>query len=58
MNETALQCKHTGGRTPLGYNLDEDRHLIINEHEAEAVKIIFQMFADGYGYMAIINYLN
>ncbi|MDE6832940.1 MAG: recombinase family protein [Ruminococcus sp.] len=42
----------------MGYNLDEDRHLIINEHEAEAVKIIFQMFADGYGYMAIINYLN
>lgn len=58
MNETALQCKHTGGCTPLGYDLDEDRHLIINEHEAEAVRIIFQMFADGHGYTAIINYLN
>lgn len=58
MNETALQCKHTGGCTPLGYDLDEDRHLIINEHEAEAVRIIFQMFADGHGYTTIINYLN
>lgn len=58
MNETALQCKHTGGCTPLGYDLDENKRLIINEHEAEAVKIIFQMFADGHGYTAIINYLN
>lgn len=58
MKETALQCKHTGGCTPLGYDLDENKRLIINPHEAEAVKIIFQMFADGHGYMAIINYLN
>ncbi|MDE5771425.1 MAG: recombinase family protein [Ruminococcus sp.] len=28
MNETALQCKHTGGCTPLGYDLDENKHLI------------------------------
>ena len=27
MNETALQCKHTGGCPPLGYDLDENRHL-------------------------------
>lgn len=58
MNETALQCKHTGGCPPLGYDLDENRRLVINTHESEAVKIIFQMFADGHGYTAIINYLN
>jgi len=58
MKETALQCKYTGGGIPLGYDLDENKHLIINSHEAEAVKIIFQMFADGHGYTAIINYLN
>lgn len=58
MNETALQCKHTGGCTPLGYDLDENKKLVINPHESEAVKIIFQMFADGHGYTAIINYLN
>lgn len=58
MKETALQCKHTGGCTPLGYDLDENKRLIINPHEAKAVKIIFQMFADGHGYTAIINYLN
>ena len=58
MNETALQCKHTGGCPPLGYDLDENRHLVINEQEAQAVKIIFQMFAEGYGYTAIIDHLN
>ncbi len=58
MKETALQCKYTGGGIPLGFDLDENKHLIINSHEAEAVKIIFQMFADGHGYSSIINYLN
>ena len=58
MNETALQCKHTGGCTPLGYDLDENRHLIINEQEAEAVRIIFEMYNRGCGYSAIISYLN
>ena len=58
MKETALQCKHTGGCPPLGYDIDENRHLIINEHEAEAVRIIFKMFAEGQGYTAIINYLH
>ena len=58
MNETALQCKHTGGCPPLGYDLDENRHLIVNQWEAQAVRIIFQMFADGYGYSEIIERLN
>lgn len=58
MNETAFQCKHTGGSPPLGYDLDENKKLVKNPQEAEAVKIIFQMFADGHGYTAIINYLN
>ena len=58
MKETALQCKHTGGCPPLGYDVGEDRKLVINKHETEAVKIIFEMYADGHGYSAIIDYLN
>ena len=58
MNETALQCKHTGGCPPLGYDLDKNHHLIVNEWEAQAVRIIFQMFADGHGYSEIIERLN
>lgn len=58
MKETALQCKHTGGCPPLGYDVGEDRKLVVNQHEAEAVKAIFEMFASGYGYSAIADYLN
>ena len=58
MNETALQCKHTGGCTPFGYCLDENRKLKIIPEEAKAVKMIFEMFANGYGYTAIIKELN
>lgn len=58
MKETALQCKHTGGCPPLGYDVGEDRKLVINKREAEAVKIIFEMYAEGHGYSAIIDCLN
>lgn len=58
MLENAFQCKHTGGSAPLGYDIDENKHLVVNEHEAEAVKIIFDMYISGYSYQNIADYLN
>lgn len=58
LRENAYQCKWTGGIPPLGYDVDKDKKLIINEKEAEAVRMIFEMTADGEGYGAIINKLN
>ena len=58
LQDNALRCISTGGIPPLGYDLDEDRHLVINEHEAEAVRAIFEMFAAGHGYSEIISWLN
>ena len=59
MRENALKCKHTGGRPPLGYDVDpETKKLVINEHEAETVRIIFDLYSKGYGYTDIINRLN
>ena len=58
LKETALQCKHTGGVPPLGYCLDENKHLIIDEKEAEAVRIIFDMYSKGYPTGEIIERLN
>jgi len=58
MKETAMQCKHTGGKPPLGYDVAEDKTYIINEHEAEAVRLIFEMYAAGKGYNQIIDELN
>lgn len=58
LKENALQAKHTGGTPPLGYDVGPDRTLIINEHESLAVKLIYQMYVDGYSYGDIINKLN
>lgn len=58
LKENALQCRHTGGKPPLGYYVDEDKHLAIDEKEAEAVRLIFTRFADGYTYGQIISELN
>ena len=58
LRENAFQCKHTGGIPPLGYDVDPDtRKLVINEDEARAVRIIFDMYSNGYGYSAIIDRL-
>lgn len=58
MKETALQCKHTGGKPPLGYRVTEDQTYAIDEDQAEAVRLIFSMYADGHGYGRIIDELN
>ena len=43
MKENALNCVHTGGTPPLGYDIEKGtKKLIINEHEATAVKLIYQ----------------
>ena len=59
LRETALKAKTTGGIPPLGYSIDpQTGRYVVDEKEAEAVKIIFTMFAKGYGYGAIIKELN
>lgn len=58
MKETALQCKHTGGKPPLGYRVTPDKGYAIDEDQAEAVRLIFTMYADGKGYSSIIDTLN
>ena len=62
MKEHARQGKHLGGTPPLGYEVvvqkDGTKKYVINEREAEAVRLIFRMVADGYGYSKIIDTLN
>lgn len=58
MKETALQGKHTGGRPPLGYDVDSEGRYVINEEEARAVRLIFEMYSQGHGYNEIIATLN
>lgn len=59
MRETALQCKHTGGKPPLGYDIDpQTKKLVINPQEAETVQLIFELYSTGQGYSAILEKLH
>ena len=56
--ENALKGKHVGGIPPLGYDVDrETMRLVVNPVEAEAVRLIFNMFLDGNTYGEIIEIL-
>lgn len=57
--ENAYKSMWTGGLPPYGYDVDsETKKLVINEHEAEAVRIIFKKYIQGDGYLSIANELN
>lgn len=59
LKENALKCKFTGGIPCLGYEIDKKTlQYCVNEYEAQAVKLIFKMYLNGYGYTAIIDELN
>ena len=55
--ENALACKMNGGKPPLGFDIDAERRLVINEAEAEIVRLIFDLYAKGYGYTYILKEL-
>lgn len=59
LKENALACKHTGGKPPLGYDVDKTTmKYVINDEEAEIVRFIFRKAKEGMGYSAIIHELN
>lgn len=53
----AREGKAHGGKPLLGYKV-RDKYYVIEETEAKAVRIIFDMVAQGYGYTYIRDYLN
>jgi site-specific DNA recombinase len=57
MKETAYQGKHCGGLPPLGYDVVDGKY-VVNPWEAETVRIIYEMTAEGKGYGEIIKRLN
>ena len=56
--ENALKDLHNVGYAPLGYDVAFDKTYLVNEEEAQAVKIIFDMYVNGYSYSNIIDKLN
>ena len=58
-NVRALKCQNNGGRPPLGYMVDpETETFVINEEEAVIVRLIYELYLNGYGYGRIIDTLN
>ena len=58
MMDNALKAMSNGGITPLGYYLNEEQHLQIDEKKAPFVREIFQRFADGEMIKSIIDDMN
>lgn len=57
--ENAYSARTTGGPPPLGYSVDpETKKFIINDFEAEAVRLIFDMYLHEHSYTEIITALN
>lgn len=57
VRQRAKSGKHTGGTPALGYRVENER-LVVDEEEAETVRLIFGLYAAGHGYMDIIRELN
>ena len=58
MTDNALKAMSNGSITPLGYYVDDERHLQIDESKAPFVREIFQRFADGEMVKTIIDDMN
>lgn len=59
LRENAYKCKHTGGLPPLGYNVNPiSKKYELNQEEAKAVKMIYQMYLEDYTSGNIIKKLN
>ena len=59
LKENAYKCLHNGGLPPLGYDVDPiTKQYIINEKEAESIRIIFKKFLEGWSYRELAEYLN
>lgn len=58
LKENAYTARHNGGLPPYGYNVGPDNTYIINEKEAEAVRIAFKLYLEGHGYGEISDTLN
>lgn len=56
--ENSYKCLHNGGKPPLGYDVNQEKKYVINEREAESVRLIFDMYISGYTQSQMVNELN
>lgn len=47
MNENAYKAQFNGGFAPFGYKI-VDKHYVIDDQEAEAIRLIFDLYVSGH----------
>lgn len=55
LKENAYQCKHTGGAPLYGFKVNPDKTYRVDPLEAEVVREVFRMYADGARYEDIVE---
>ena len=58
LKNKASSAGHCGGKPPLGYDLDANQKLIINDDEAQIVREIFRLYLNNYSYQKMADILN
>ena len=58
MTENALKCKYNGGSRPIGYIVDEEKHLQIDPVTAPFILSAFKMYDEGAKIKQIRDWLN
>lgn len=56
LNERAYNAKFNGGTPPYGYNIVDGKY-VVNEIEANGIRLIFTMYLEGHGYAQISDEL-
>ena len=54
----AKQGLWNGGYPPLGYDIDDEKGLVVNKKEAAIVRMIFEKYLELASYKKVANYLN
>jgi len=54
----AKQGLWNGGYPPLGYDIDDEKGLVVNKEEAAIVRMIFEKYLELASYKKVANYLN
>lgn len=52
LNENAYKAQFNGGYAPFGYKI-VDKHYVIDDQEAEAIRLIFDLYISGHAYKDI-----
>ena len=58
MTDNALKCKFNGGKVPIGYTIDEEKHFQIDPLVAPFVLEAYKRYAEGASMTAIRDWLN